>query len=55
MWNKLFLKEIVNNLRFDETLFSQEDMDFTMKYLEKCKNVFIQSQNIIIIGKGENL
>lgn len=43
--NKLFLKEIVNNLRFDETLFSQEDMDFTMKYLEKCKKcVYTESE-----------
>lgn len=43
--NKLFLREIVNNLRFDETLFSQEDMDFTMKYLEKCKKcVYTESE-----------
>lgn len=35
--NKLFKRELVKGLFFDENLFSQEDMDFTMRYLEKCK------------------
>lgn len=43
--NKLFLKDIIKDLRFDEKLFSQEDMDFTMKYLERCKNcVYTESE-----------
>ena len=36
--NKLFIQDIIKEIRFDEKLFSQEDMDFTMKYLERCKN-----------------
>ena len=35
--NKLFKKELVDGLLFNEQLFSQEDMDFTMQYLKKCK------------------
>lgn len=35
--NKLFRKELVDGNLFDENLFSQEDMDFTMRYLQKCK------------------
>ncbi len=45
VWNKLFKTELVENLRFDEELFSQEDMDFTMRYLERCKNsVYTESE-----------
>ena len=35
--NKLFKRDLLKDLLFDEDLLSQEDMDFTMRYLEKCK------------------
>lgn len=37
VWNKLFKAELVKGIFFDENLLSQEDMDFTMLYLKKCK------------------
>lgn len=43
--NKLFKAKLVNDLWFDEKLFSQEDMDFTMRYLERCKKcVYTESE-----------
>ena len=36
VWNKLYKKSLIESLCFDESLLSQEDMDFTMKYLKKC-------------------
>lgn len=36
--NKLFKKSIIQSLRFDENLLSQEDMDFTMRYAAKSEN-----------------
>ena len=35
VWNKLYKKSLIKEIRFDEFLLSQEDMDFTMRYLEK--------------------
>lgn len=35
--NKLYKKSLIKEIRFDEFLLSQEDMDFTMRYLERCK------------------
>lgn len=43
--NKLFKAKLVNGLWFDEKLFSQEDMDFTMRYLKRCKKcVYTESE-----------
>ena len=43
--NKLFRKRLVDGLLFDENLFSQEDMDFTMRYLKRCiKCVYTESE-----------
>lgn len=45
VWNKLFKTSLVEEILFDERLLSQEDMDFTMRYLEKCKNsVYTESE-----------
>lgn len=45
VWNKLFKTELADDLLFDEELFSQEDMDFTMRYLTRCKNgVYTKSE-----------
>lgn len=35
--NKLFKAELVKGIIFDKDLYIQEDMDFTMEYLKKCK------------------
>lgn len=37
VWNKLFKKELIQDIVFDKSLFIQEDMDFVMKYLKNCK------------------
>lgn len=34
--NKLFKRDVIGASRFDETLTSQEDMDFSMRYAQKC-------------------
>lgn len=34
--NKLFKRELIQNLRFDEDLFSSEDIDFCSKYARGC-------------------
>lgn len=34
--NKLFKKNLLENIRFDTTLTMCEDMDFTLRYIEKC-------------------
>lgn len=37
VWNKLFKVELVKGIIFDKDLYIQEDMDFTIEYLKKCK------------------
>lgn len=37
--NKLFNKELLNDLSFDEQLFSSEDIDFCARYATKCNTV----------------
>ena len=45
VWNKLFKMALAEGLWFDEELFSQEDMDFTMRYLIRCKSgVYTESE-----------
>lgn len=41
LWNKLFRTEIIqaNNLRFDESIFFNEDRLFVVQYLCACKSV----------------
>lgn len=42
-WGKLFKKELIGNLRFDENLSHSEDRLFVFEYLRKCQNIYIQS------------
>lgn len=37
-WNKLFRKDIISGIRYDNTLYC-EDVDFQIKVFEKCKKV----------------
>lgn len=37
-WNKLFRKDIISDIRYDNTLYC-EDVDFQIKVFEKCKKV----------------
>lgn len=39
LWNKLFKKEIIGNLRFDTDISISEDEVFLYKYLEKANNI----------------
>lgn len=38
-WNKIFRRDLIGTLRFDETLSIGEDMLFLFNYLQKCKKV----------------
>ncbi len=37
--NKMYKKELMGNLRFDEKLLSCEDLDFVVKFTTACKNI----------------
>ena len=39
LWNKMFIKSIIGNLRFDEKIYYNEDRLFVLEYLLKCKNI----------------
>ena len=45
-WNKLFKKEILGNLTFDEKLLSCEDIDFTVRYAAKTKKSAFTSEKL---------
>lgn len=36
--NKLFKRSIIGNMRFNESLMSCEDIDFSVRYFSKCKS-----------------
>lgn len=36
--NKLFIRRKLENIKFDETLMSCEDIDFTVRYAKNCNN-----------------
>ena len=42
LWNKLLKKEIVKNLRFDESIIKGEDSLFLCKYILNCKFIVYQ-------------
>ena len=45
VYNKLFKRSILEDLQFDETLMVCEDMEFTTRYVSKCKRgVYNNSQ-----------
>ena len=39
LWNKLYLRELVGDLRFDEMVFWGEDFAFNMSYLKKAETI----------------
>lgn len=44
--NKLFKSELIDGLKFDEELFSSEDIDFCSKYAQKCKKIIYTSSEL---------
>lgn len=46
VWGKLFKKDIVDDLRFEENLFINEDMVFVQRYIAKCKSVIYQNDKL---------
>jgi len=60
LWEKLFKKDIIGELRFDQTIHYTEDMLFCCEYLNKCKKVvrsdaklyhYIKTPNSIVSAK----
>ena len=44
VWNKIFLRDIINDLRFDEKLAISEDLKFLVAYLSKIKSVMLVNE-----------
>lgn len=40
VWNKLFKKSIIKELRFDENCYYFDDLNFLFKYIIRCKTFF---------------
>ena len=45
-WNKLYRRAKFEDLHFDEKLLSCEDLDFTVKYAEKCESVVYTAEKM---------
>ena len=39
LWNKMFIRSVIGNLRFDEKIYYNEDRLFVLEYLLKCKEI----------------
>jgi len=48
VWNKVFNKQILerNCIFFRETMFQYEDLDFSLRYLACCQNIFLYAPPI---------
>lgn len=46
VWGKLFKKDIISTLRFEQNLFINEDMVFVQRYLTKCKSIIYQNDKL---------
>lgn len=46
VWNKLFKKDLLDDIRFDETIKFAEDILFCFKYLLKCKSIVSTNQKL---------
>lgn len=44
VWNKIFLREIVGKLRFDENLAISEDLKFFVEYLTRIKRIMLAEE-----------
>ena len=45
-WNKLFKKDIIAKIRFDETLLFCEDIDYSVRVADKCQKVAFTSEKL---------
>jgi glycosyltransferase involved in cell wall biosynthesis len=46
LWNKLFRRDLVGSLRFDETLFWGEDFSFVMSYLKQADTIAFMKDSV---------
>ena len=45
-WNKLFKKDVIDNVRFDESLLFCEDIDYSVRVADKCQKVAFTSEKL---------
>ena len=46
LWNKIFKKDLLEKIRFDESLKFGEDFGFTLDYLNKCKKIAFNNSKL---------
>lgn len=46
VWNKLFVREIIGDLKFDENIFYGEDLLFVYNYIKKCEKCVHTNQKL---------
>lgn len=60
VWDKLFVRNIIGNIRFDENIHNCEDTLFNVQYIKRCRKVilgpevhynYIQSDSSVTHGK----
>lgn len=45
-WNKLYKKELLNGLKFNENICLGEDLIFNLEYLRKCSNICLLPETL---------
>lgn len=46
VWNKLYKKDVINNIRFQEDMKYGEDLYFNLQYIKKCRTIVYTSQQL---------
>ncbi len=46
VWNKLFKRDLLNGVYFEENYQICEDTDFVFRYLENCKKTYVTTQRL---------
>lgn len=54
VWNRLYNKSILNDIRFNEDLYLLEDLVFNIEYLKKIKSVFYINEPLYYYRKRAN-
>lgn len=54
VWNKLYRKEVLQNIRFDNTLIENEDFLFNAQAFNNCKNSFYEDKSLYHYVLREN-
>lgn len=56
LWNKIFRKKIIDNheLRLSEKMFLYEDLEFVLRYMAFCKNIYCSKEIIYRYRQSED-